>query len=382
MPPRAPSFNKGIVGAADLPRRPVPGGRVARAAADLFPGYFAFVMATGALSIAAHLLSLSSLAWALLVTGSVAYLVLWLLTLVRAFRFPARLAGDMHDHTRGPGFFTLIAGTSILGSQYLLIADGVLPARVMWILAVALWVAVTYWFLTAVTVREVKPGIGKGINGAWLLVSVATHSVSILTVLLPWSADALPAARFFALCMFLVGCMLYLAIIPLIFYRLTFVRLSMASLTPPYWINMGAVAIATLAGSTLILYAAPGSLVSHFLPFLKGFTLFFWAAATWWIPLLVGLTVWRHAVARYPLDYSPQLWGMVFPLAMYTTGTSRLAEALELPFLVAIAWPFMILALTAWFGTASGMLLHIARALKAAPVIDGETDARPRREPG
>jgi tellurite resistance protein TehA-like permease len=183
----------------------------------------------------------------------------------------------------------------------------VLTARLLWIFAVALWVAVTYWFLTAVTVREVKPGIGKGINGAWLLVSVATHSVAILTVLLPWSVAALPAVRFFALCMFLVGCMLYLAIIPLIFYRLTFVRLPMASLTPPYWINMVAVAIATLAGSTLILYASPGALVSAFLPFLKGFTLFFWAAATWWIPLLVGLTVWRHVVARYPLDYSPQL---------------------------------------------------------------------------
>jgi hypothetical protein len=66
------------VATADL--RAVPGGRLARCAADLFPGYFAFVMATGALSIAAHLLSLSSLAWALLVTGTIAYLVLWLLT--------------------------------------------------------------------------------------------------------------------------------------------------------------------------------------------------------------------------------------------------------------------------------------------------------------
>ncbi|HEX7061408.1 MAG TPA: tellurite resistance/C4-dicarboxylate transporter family protein [Woeseiaceae bacterium] len=364
MPPPVRSFSSDDAGAADLPR-PVPGGLLARGAAGLFPGYFAFVMATGALSVAAHLLALSWLAWALLVTGSIGYLLLWWLTLVRIFRFPAQLVADLHDHTRGPGFFTLIAGTSILGSQYLLIADSVLTARLLWILAVALWIVVTYWFLTAVTVREAKPSIGKGINGAWLLVSVATHSIAILTVLLPWSAEALPAARFFALCMFLVGCMLYLAIIPLIFYRLTFVRLPMASLTPPYWINMGAVAIATLAGSTLILYASPGALVYGFLPFLKGFTLFYWAAATWWIPLLVGLTVWRHAVARYPLDYSPQLWGMVFPLAMYTTGTSRLAEALSLPLLEAIAWPFMVLALTAWAGTAAAMLLHVTRALQA-----------------
>ena len=29
------------------------------------------------------------------------------------------------------------------------------------------------------------------------------------------------------------------------------------------------------------------------LPFLKGFTIFFWATGTWWIPMLLILVVWR-----------------------------------------------------------------------------------------
>jgi tellurite resistance protein TehA-like permease len=33
------------------------------------------------------------------------------------------------------------------------------------------------------------------------------------------------------------------------------------------------------------------------------------------------------------LSYEPQLWGMVFPLAMYTTSTFQLSKALEVPFL-------------------------------------------------
>src|SRR3546814_11437354 len=94
--------------------------------------------------------------------------------------------------------------------------------------------------------------------------------------------------------MFLIGCMLYLSIITLIFYRLTFLHLTTAEFTPPYWINMGAVAITTLAGSTLILNGGDQALIRDLMPFLKGFTLFFWAAATWWIPLLVILLVWRH----------------------------------------------------------------------------------------
>jgi tellurite resistance protein TehA-like permease len=62
--------------------------------------------------------------------------------------------------------------------------------------------------------------------------------------------------------MFLLGCMLYLPLITLIFYRFTFVNVMSAQLTPPYWINMGAVAITTLAGARLILAAASWSLLN------------------------------------------------------------------------------------------------------------------------
>src|SRR5256885_9335555 len=42
-------------------------GRISQAAANLFPGYFALVMATGIISIATFLLEMKPLAWALLV---------------------------------------------------------------------------------------------------------------------------------------------------------------------------------------------------------------------------------------------------------------------------------------------------------------------------
>src|SRR5690625_6134095 len=85
--------------------------------------------------------------------------------------------------------------------------------------------------------------------------------------------------------MYFLGCMLYLNIITLIFYRFTFLKLEFSALTPPYWINMGAVAITTLAGSTLILHADQLPLLIEITPFLKGFTLFFWIIDTLWILL-------------------------------------------------------------------------------------------------
>lgn len=69
---------------------------------------------------------------------------------------------------------------------------------------------------------------------------------------------------------------------------------------------MGAVAITTLAGARLIPAAPESRLIGELSPFLKGFTLFFWAAGTWWIPLLLVLGFRRHLYKRFPLRYDPQ----------------------------------------------------------------------------
>ncbi len=52
--------------------------------------------------------------------------------------------------------------------------------------------------------------------------------------------------------MWLWGGMMYIWLISLIFYRYTFFVFSPADFSSSYWINMGAMAISTLAGSVLI----------------------------------------------------------------------------------------------------------------------------------
>lgn len=338
-----------------------PSNFILRAIADLFPGYFALVMATGIISIAAQLLEMRTVALVLLAVNVFAYAVLWVCLLLRVTLFFARVKADMADHLRGPGFFTIVAGTCVLGTEVIIVNGQYRAGLVLWIIASALWLVIMYSFFTLVTVREHKPTIETGLNGGWLIAVVSTQSISVLGTLLSAQLGAYREPLLFVtLCMFMLGCMLYLLLITLIFYRFTFVNITTAAMTPPYWINMGAVAITTLAGARLIIAAPTWSFLNEVLGFLKGFTVFFWAGATWWIPLLLILGFWRHGIKRFPLRYDPQYWGMVFPIGMYTVCTFQLSKAINLPALMSIPRVFIYFALATWVVTFVAMLYSIA----------------------
>jgi tellurite resistance protein TehA-like permease len=79
----------------------------------LSSSYFALVMATGIVSIGAHLIGVEVVDVVLFAINIAAYLALWGLTALRLARHRPAFISDLTDHQRGAGFLTMVAGTCV-----------------------------------------------------------------------------------------------------------------------------------------------------------------------------------------------------------------------------------------------------------------------------
>jgi tellurite resistance protein TehA-like permease len=329
----------------------------------LAPSSFALVMSTGIISIGCHLLQFEKVSQILLMLNIVLFAALLLLTFFRLFLFFPDVKQDVCSHAKGPGFLTIVAGSGILGVQFVLLKQNFNLGLLLWFFALPMWLIIMYSFFISVITKKEKPDLEKGMNGSWLLVTVATESISVLTSNLhghlPFPDDV---AAFISLSAFLLGFILYVIIITIIFYRLLFVRLTAAEFTPAYWIDMGACAITTLAAATFISVNKNNLLFADLLPFLKTSAVLCWSVSTWWIPIIFILELWKHVSGKVAIKYNAGYWSLVFPLGMYTVCTLKISEVLQFAFLQAIAKTFIYMALFGWIITFGGMCVSVIKS--------------------
>jgi tellurite resistance protein TehA-like permease len=323
-------------------------------------------MATGIVSLAMNAQGLGLVARVLFAINVVAYAVFWLAGFARIAYAPRTVVRELADHVTGPAFLTIVAGTCVLGVQCAELAGWRVAAGALWMLGLVLWLALIYAFFAAVTIIEPKPRLEHGLDGSWLLATVSTEAVAVLGTVVADQFARPDVVIFTCLVLFLAGAMLYILVVGLIFFRWIFRPMGVHTLTPTYWINMGAVAITTLAGARLIDTSADYAFVASIEHFLAGFTLFFWATGSWWIPLLVAVFAWRHLHQRTPIRYDPQYWSLVFPLGMYSVATYAYARGNRLEFLYPLARYAGYVSLVAWLLTAAG-LVHRLLQRRAEP---------------
>jgi tellurite resistance protein TehA-like permease len=332
--------------------------------ATLFPGYFALVMATGIVAIAAHQQNLELVADALYVITVIAYVVLVVLLAIRINRYWSNFAADVTNHAKGFAFLTTVAATNVLASASIVIHGWWDLAWALWWTSLVLWAAFTYTTLIAVVIARDKPGLQGGINGSWFLLTVSTQSIAAVAGLFLTRTDS-DALAFTAIATFTLGIVLYLIVMTMVFLRWTFQPLDPTEADPPAWIAAGAVAITVLAGSNILLSAdqAPER-IARLAPFVEGLVVLAWATATFWFPLMIAIGIWRHLVRRVPLRYHPSYWAMVFPLGMYGAATYRMRAAIDLDTLAWLPKIEIAIAVTAWAITFVGLLHHLAATLR------------------
>ena len=320
---------------------------------DLDPACFAFVMATGIVSTSAYLLGPGWLSDALLIVAVAGLAVLTVALVWRLFMFRSRVAADLRTPDRVFGFFTFTAGLNVLGVRFA-VAGHPLVAAVLAVPAALVWLLLTYGVPASLLLARQRDSVLSGVDGSWLLWVVSTQSLSVVaaTLVKSWPSQSSLLAPV-AAAMWSIGLVLYVLLVSLIMLRWLMMPVTPATLGPPYWILMGATAITVLAGATFLGLPATLPVVRATGGFVEGFSFVLWAFGTWWIPLLIIFSLWRHVRRHWPLSYEPALWSVVFPLGMYSVATLSFGKAAQLSFMEPLARFMLWVAIAAWIAVAA-----------------------------
>lgn len=329
---------------------------------DLTPGYFALVMASGIVSMGLYLQGHVVASTVLVAIMAVAYVVLIVLNLWRLAAYRSAMVADFSDIRRSFGFFTFVAGTGVLGSR-LALSGWWGTATVLLSIAAVSWLILGYAVPVVAVLGKVKRPLIKGANGSWFVWTVGAQSVAVLAATLePIIDDANHVLAITAVFAWSLGTVLYIAVAMLVSLRMMSFPLDPHDFNPPYWISMGAVAITVLAAARIVeMSAAP--MVDATRGLVAGVAVLMWCFATWLIPALIGVGIWRHIVHRVPLVYESSLWSIVFPLGMYSVAGIYLGRVNALPIVEAIGAGWLWVAVTAWTLTFLAMLRAILRRI-------------------
>jgi len=337
--------------------------RPRRVVRDLPPGSFAFVMATGIVSTAFelrgwHLLSVILLGIA--VAGGVA---LAAGTLWRLVSYRTELLRDADDPARSFGFFTVVAGINVIGIR--LHQEAPVATIALAVLSVPIWLVLTYGLPAGLMLRRHAVPVSSQADGSWFLWVVGTQSLATAAATIAMG-DASGVLAELAVALWGVGVMLYLMLTTVVTLRLLTSSADPRSLSPSYWIYMGATAITVLAGSRILVLPQDLPIFAATAAVISGLTYLLWAFGVWWIPLLIVFGVWRHAVHREALRYESGLWSIVFPLGMYSVASMHYGAEVRLPAMVLIGQAGAWVAGLAWLGAAVAMVVAWAGSSRRA----------------
>ena len=329
---------------------------------NLYPGYFTLTMATGIIGIAMHLLDLPIVGDQIYYITLISWCALFIIYTVRLILFPKVVWGDLMNPKMTFNFFTFVAATSVVG-LLLDIHGHHLLTLLCWAVAFLAWLLLLYSSFAVLTLLHGERNVNV-VDGGWLICIVGTESLVLLGLkTIPHIGDY---DAFMMLAIFMlwgVGLILYGIFVALFAYRIFFMEMKAEDFTPQMWVIMGAAAISANASSGLDMADPVLVVIAEVHAFIDSVALLSWAWATWWIPLLVIISFWKHVIQKVPLRYDPRQWSVVFPLGMYTVASVQLSLASEVDALHLISHVMIWVAIALWGLMMIALLRRIAFGL-------------------
>jgi C4-dicarboxylate transporter/malic acid transport protein len=307
------------------------------------PGWFAAVMGTGIVGVAAYLNpgNQSGLHHTAHVIGVAFVLLSWLLAIAIAIPYLIRLirhrdaaAADLRHPIIGALYATLPAAILVLAVATAAVGGSLLPAHTVVVIVAVLTaigapLALAAGVLFAYTLFSSDGVAGESVNGGWFIPPVVAIIIPLALIpLLPHVSPAdgrlLLLAGYAALG---IGLLLFLLIAAVLFGRLIFHPLPPAQLAPSLWIGLGPIGVGSLA---LLRLAAAGhsfwgasAAAVQTVSQLTAAVL--WGLGIWWLAIATALLI--RYLRNGGLPFSVGLWAFTFPLGAYTVATLGLARS-------------------------------------------------------
>lgn len=303
-------------------------GRVDARIRTLSPGAFAFVMATGIVSTAFSSVGWRVVSYVMLSIAAAGLVVLAGALVWRLVRHTDAAMRDARRPSRAFGYFTVVAALNVVAVR--LYAEVPIAAIALALVSVPVWLVLTYGVQAALMLGEREKTTTSHIDATWFLWVVATQSLAMVAAEFGESRDS-DWLAVLSVALWGIGVVLYFILATLVTLRLFTVRNDASTLTPAYWIYMGATAITVLTGSHILILPAQLPIMSAVTPVVGGLTFILWAFGVWWVPLLLTFGVWRHLIQRVPLRNETDLWSIVFPIGMYSVASMHFGALTHLP---------------------------------------------------
>ena len=294
------------------------------------PDVFAAVMATGIVSIAAADHGVEVVSVPLAVLGVIALPVLAYASAVSW----KRDSWSLRDLDTTIGLLTYVAACAVLAGRF-----GAFEVAVLVFGALALqgWVS-----LVPAVIRNMWrarwTGLRDQAHGAWVLTSVATSGLAIVSVEL--------GIMFCGLIFWVLGLCAYCVTVGLVGWRAVHEPAVRRDVPADHWILMGGTAIATLAGDHIHAGLPPGVISDV----VRAVTIATWVIATLQLVPLACVG-WRRI----------RDWPAVFPLGMYSAATFAMAGETGWTGLSTVSLVFFWIAFALWLLTLSRLVEYFRR---------------------